>query len=460
MPVLCLVLLLIVPCGMPAAAGPLTVSSNKRYLQHADGTPFFWLADTAWLLFQKLNRQETERYLDNRRAKGYNVVQAVVLSFGPVRNVYGAAPLVDGDPARPAITPGNDPSIPGQYDYWDHIDWVLDRAAAKDIYIAIVPAWGSVIKRGQVNEANAASYAGFLAKRYRDRPNIIWMNGGDLQGDVQRATWEILGRTLRELDPHHLITFHPFGRTQSSTWFHTAAWLDFNMFQSGHRRYDQDPAPNAKGEDNWRYVLEDWARTPPKPTLDGEPSYEGIPQGLHDPKQPRWKDHDVRRYAYWSVFAGACGHTYGNNAVMQFHRPGDTPAYGSNAYWYDALDDAGAGQMRHLKDLMLSRPYFDRVHAPDAVVSGSGARYEHIVATRGRDYMFVYTYTGRPFSLRPGVIGGKRLRAAWFDPRHGTKRSIGLVANDAPQHFTPPGIAGPGNDWVLILDDESAGRRE
>ena len=98
-------------------------------------------------------------------------------------------------------------------------------------------------------------------------------------------------------------------------------WLDFNMFQSGHRRYDQDDTPGAKGEANWRYVNEDYAKEPPKPTLDGEPSYENIPQGLHDPKQPYWTDMECRRYAYWSVFAGSAGHTYGNNAVMQMHKP-------------------------------------------------------------------------------------------------------------------------------------------
>lgn len=59
---------------------------------------------------------------------------------------------------------------------------------------------------------------------------------------------------------------------------------------------------------------------PTKPVIDGEPSYENIPQGLHDPKEVLWKACDVRRYAYWSVFAGAFGHTYGNNSIMQMKK--------------------------------------------------------------------------------------------------------------------------------------------
>src|SRR3546814_12379580 len=76
------------------------------------------------------------------------------------------------------------------------------------------------------------------------------------------------------------------------------------MFQSGHRTYDQED-PGARSEDNWRFVTEDLALSPSKPTIDGEPSYENIPHGLHDVTQPRWGAADARRYAWWAVFAGA-----------------------------------------------------------------------------------------------------------------------------------------------------------
>jgi len=140
------------------------------------------------------------------------------------------------------------------------------------------------------------------------------------------------------------------------------------MFQSGHRRYDQDTLGLYYGEDNWKYTTDDYKKTPIKPTLDCEPSYEGIPQGLHDPAQPYWDDSDVRRYAYWSVFAGGCGFTYGNNAIMQFHKEGDKkPAYGVKDYWKEALNAPGASQMKYLKQLMLSRPYFDRIPAQELI---------------------------------------------------------------------------------------------
>ncbi len=380
----------------------------------------------------------------------------MLLHSTDVRAANGAAALIDGDPTRPRVTPGSDPADAKQYDYWDHVDWVLGEAAARGLYLALLPTWGSVVKTGALNERNAADYARFLARRYKSRPNVVWVLGGDAKGDEHLETWRILGRTLRAEAPEHLITFHPFGRTQSSTWFHAEPWLDFNMFQSGHRRYDQDDTPKHFGEDNWRYVLDDYRKDPPKPVVDGEPSYEGIPQGLHDATQPYWTDADARRYAYWSVFAGAFGHTYGNNAVMQFHGP-DSGAgdYSPRRFWYEAIDDPGAGQMRHLAALMLSRPFFERVHDATVVVSGSGPRHAHVIATRGADYEMVYSYIGKRFEIRLAVISGTSVRAWWYNPRDGSAQPIGLLKNSGTRWFAPPGQSAEGHDWVLVLDDAS-----
>jgi len=441
-------------CADTARTGPIVVSPNGRFLQYKDGTPFFWLGDTAWLLFQKLDRAETVRYLDDRRRKGFNVVQAVALHGLADRNAFGNAALIGNDPTRPNLTPGHDPAKSGEYDYWDHVDWVVDFAASKGIFIAMLPTWGSVVKSAGINLDNAAVYARFLAGRYGNRPNIIWVNGGDVRGDDHAEVWKALGETLKQADPGHLVSFHPFGRTQSSEWFHNEPWLDFNMFQSGHRRYDQGDTPKRRGEDNWRFVAEDYAKTPPKPTLDAEPSYENIPQGLHDPSQPYWTAADSRRYAYWSVFAGAFGHTYGDNAVMQMHKPGaGEGAYGVRNFWYEAIDDPGSGQMQYLKKLMLSRPFFERVPDQSVIAGENGARYEYVVATRGKAYLFAYCYSGRPFQIRMGAISGSEARAAWFDPQDGGVRPIGTVPNQGIRTFTPPGFPAPGNDWVLILDD-------
>lgn len=427
----------------------LKISENGRFFTDQDGEPFFWLADTGWLLFNRLTREEADRYLTDRQQKGFNVVQVMVVQALRTVNVYGDSALTNHDLGVPKVTDGNAFERSEEYDYWDHVDYVVGKAAEKGIKIGMVPIWGNAVKNGKTSAAQARAYTQFLARRYRGRSNIVWINGGDIQGDVVPDVWEAIGSTLRAEDPNHLITFHPFGRMQSSKWFHDRDWLDFNMFQSGHRTYAQDnEAKDLRyGEDNWRYVEADYARTPIKPVLDGEPSYENIWYGLHDKTLPVWTADDVRRYAYWSVFAGACGFTYGNNGVMQMRYARD-PKLPS---WEEAIDDPGAGQMIYLKNLMHSKPYFERV--PDqSLLAENGERYDRLLATRGKDYALIYTWNGRDMKINLGKIGGAKLNASWYDPRTGQTRVLGKVTNRGIKTFDPPGGVRNGNDWVLVLE--------
>ena len=431
----------------------LKISENHRFLSDENGNPFFWLGDTGWLLFSKLNREETEKYLANRAAKGFNVIQVMMLHTLSAKNIYGDSALIMQNVAKPFVTEGNDFTDSIQYDYWDHVDFVINKAADMGLYIGLVPVWGGNVTHGKVKKEEAAEYASWIATRFGKHPNIIWLNGGDIMGSDSIRIWKTIGSTLKSVDPKHLVTFHPFGRTTSSIWFHEEPWLDFNMFQSGHRRYDQDNTQWAFGEDNWKYVDLDYARQPIKPVLDGEPSYEGIPQGLHDTLQPYWKDSDVRRYAYWSVFEGGFGFTYGNNAIMQFYNPGDKkPGYGAKEFWTDAINDPGAGQMQFLKKLMLSHSFFDRIPDKTLIAGENGSKYDYLAATRGGDYAMVYTWTGRNIPVTMGKIAGSKVKASWFKPLNGEITGIGELENTGTHEFDPPGEAGNGNDWVLLLE--------
>ncbi|GAB3290888.1 glycoside hydrolase family 140 protein [Hymenobacter humi] len=458
---LLLALLLSLVAWAPAAepTGQLKVSPNGRYLMTGSGKPFFWLGDTGWLLFNKLKREEAETYLEDRRKKGFNVIQVMVLHTVPAINVYGDSALVKGDAARPKLTPGVLATDAAQYDFWDHVDYIVDLAAKKGLYMGLVPVWGNNVKAGKVNQQQAKTYATFLAERYKNRPNIIWLNGGDIKGSDSLQVWKSIGATLKAVDPNHLVTFHPRGRMQSSDWFQQEKWLDFNMYQSGHRRYEQDTSKNEKlhyGEDNWRYQQADYQMKPAKPSLDGEPSYEGIPQGLHDVAQPRWNAADVRRYGYWSVFAGAFGYTYGQNSVMQMHSAFDKgSAYGSKELWSSAISAPGSAQMVHLKNLMLSRPFFERVPDQSLIAGNAGQKYNRLLGTRGKNYAFVYTYNGRNLKVNLGKIAGTKVKAAWYSPRDGKTTAIGTFPNKGTREFNPPGEQKDGNDWVLILDSVS-----
>ncbi len=265
---------------------------------------------------------------------------------------------------------------------------------------------------------------------------------------------------MKQDRPDRLVTYHPFGRTSSSLWFHEEAWLDFNLFQSGHRRYDQTQMQEwddntAKegwfGEDSWRYVERDLLKTPVKPVLDGEPSYEWILQGLHDKSQPYWKAADVRRYAYWSVFAGAAGHVYGHNSIMQFYRDtAEEGAFGARYLWTDAIHHPGGAQMIHLKKL-CERVGFEKGRpAGEYLLCGQGERYDRISVFAGEDFLMAYTVNGRKMDLSLEAFVGKNMEAYWMDPVTGIYTYAGTVTGGENVSFTPPQRE-DGEDIVLLL---------
>ncbi len=117
----------------------LQVSQNQRYLQDQHGEPFFYLGDTAWELFHRLDRESADNYLKDRAEKGFTVVQAVALAEldgldDP--NPYGHRPLIDHDPSKPDVQEG-----PAN-DYWDHVDYIIHQANALGIVVGLLPTWG------------------------------------------------------------------------------------------------------------------------------------------------------------------------------------------------------------------------------------------------------------------------------------------------------------------------------
>jgi hypothetical protein len=440
---------------VPSPAQPLPrlkVSDNRRFLVTADNQPFFWLGDTGWELFHRLNREDAERYLRKRAAQRFTVIQAVVLAeFDGLAepNAYGQVPLRNTDPTQP-----NDA-------YFAHVDWVVEKANALGLYVGLLPSWGDKWNKkwGVGPEIftpdNARQYGEWLGKRYKDA-GVIWILGGDrpIESDLHRDIIRAMAQGLRAGDGGtHLMTLHPPGGNGSSTWFHADAWLDFNMRQNGHGteftgRYDQTRV--------------DYDRSPIKPVLDGEPIYEAHPVTFDAKKFGHSIASDVRRPLYWDLFTGAFGHTYGHHAVWQMWTPERKPINNPLLPWQQAIDDPGAAQMQHGRALMESRPFLSRIPDPTVIVtdrvptSVPGAGRYAFVATRDNEgtYAMVYAPIGRPFRVRMNAIAGARVKAWWFNPRTGDATAIGTYANQGEREFTPPD-RGEALDWVLVLDDES-----
>jgi hypothetical protein len=426
---------------------PLRVAEDERHLVCEDGTPYIWLGDTAWELFHRLDREQATTYLRDRAEKGFTIIQAVVLAEQDglnTPNAYGHTPLANNDPTQPNEA------------YFEHVDTIVDTAEQLGLHIGMLPTWGDKFntKWGVGPEIftpeNARTFGRFLGERYRNAP-VVWILGGDRNPEdaEDRAIIRAMAEGLHAGDGgRHLMTYHPQGGSQSWQWFHTDDWLDFNMFQSGHGRSDQP---------NYRTTRVGYLLDPVKPVLDGEPRYEDIPVGFD--RNMGWFDaFDVRQAAYWSMLAGAFGHTYGNNNIWQMWAPERNPILSARTPWYEALDHAGATHMGYMRRLFDSRPFLDLV--PDQAVLAGPAQTggAHIRAARDRDgrTLIAYTPYGHDVPLWLGMMQGEEATAHWFNPRTAEVESIGTFDATGARTFDPPGAPSRGNDWVLVVDAAAA----
>jgi len=437
-----------VPWSGPSADfshGRLKVSENKHFLVFDDGTPFFYLGDTGWELFHRLTKEEAEKYLENRRQKGFTVIQAVALAELDglnTPNAEGEKPLVDNDPLKP------------NEKYFAHVDWVIRKASEKGIFIGLLPTWGDKIDKQWgvgpeiFNTDNAFKYGQWIGKRYKDFKNIIWVNGGDRWGgDKNFPVWDALAKGIKSVDKNHLMTHHPMGGYSSSKWFHNSDWLDFNMTQTGHCERSYSVYKTM--------IADDYSKTPTKPCFDGEPRYEDHPVCWNPGVLGWFDDADVRQAAYWNLFSGGFGHTYGCHAIWQFLAPGREPIGFARNSWMADLDLPGAFDLVHIRRLMQSRDYLSRIPDQAMVLNKYMPETDYIVATRGKNYAFVYLPTGNTAEINLATVGAAKVKVWWYNPRDGKAQFIETTDGKGNKSYSPP-TRGRGNDWILVIDDANA----
>jgi len=347
---------------------------------------------------------------------------------------------------------------------------MISKAEEHGMYVALLPTWHSAVRYETFKVPNDARIFGeWIARRYRDRPNIIWVPGGDTPVDASRvpegmtveeevAMWNALGSAIDSVDSNHLITFHPL-ITIPSVQLGNPSWLDFNMLQSG------------RGTTSHSVQHLELALKESLAVVDGESLYEGLaygPRGEID----RRTAFQMRTDAYSQLFAGAFGNTYGHDAIYKFWESTEavsctlwicTP----NMTWREAIDSPGGAQMKHVTELMQSRPIVGR--SPDqTLISGTpSSSRSSLVSTLGNGYGMIYSAKGESFTVIMGKVSGTEVKAWWYNPRDGVSTFIGEFDNSGTQTFNPPGepngnidkwgLMRNGNDWVLVLDDASRG---
>ncbi|MBB1286439.1 glycoside hydrolase family 140 protein [Flavisolibacter sp. BT320] len=421
----------------------LKVSQDKRYLVTVNNQPFFWLGDTAWELFHRLNRQEADLYLQDRAKKGFTVIQAVVLAELDglnTPNPYGDRPLQNNDPAKPNEA------------YFRHVDYIVNRAEKLGLMIGMLPSWGDKWNKKWgvgpeiFTPENVKTFGEFLGRRYKSAP-IVWILGGDrdIENEDDKAIIRAMAEGLRVGDGGtHLMTFHPQGGKSSSDFFPDESWIDFHMSQTGHDNTSK----------NYRYNQIHRELKPVKPHVDGEPRYEDHPSRFNPSEHGWMDDFDARQTAYWSLLSGAFGHTYGNHNIWQFYTENKTPVSWARTHWKTALSHAGSYQVGLARKVLEKRAWQNLFPDQSLIVSENkeDAGYTVAAVSKNGDFMMAYLPYGRKITLNTAKLSGSQLKAWWFNPRDGRSIALKPIANTGSFSFAPHS-EGRGSDWLLIIDD-------
>jgi len=429
--------------GFAAATAPefpLKASENRRYLVDQRGTPFFYQADTPWLLFTKLTETEAKDYMARRKEQGFTALQVMLTGFLGMTNRVGELPFAGTPPEQDFAQPNEA--------FFAHVDRVAAEAQRQGILLAIAPAWSGCCGEGwagrdkqqrpaplNVNGPEKARELGrWLGQRYGKFANVMWILGGDNDPDNARTEIRALGLGLKETAPHQLITYHA-ASSHSSTdvWPADEPWLDVSMVYTYFRGFNK--AWNKSQPDIYEVSHAEFARIPVRPFFLGESTYEG--------EHGVWGSAlQARKQAWWCVLGGGCGHAYGS------------PNWNMPSNWRETLELPGANSLKHLRALLGSKPWWKLL--PDVnntvAVEGRGpyATNDYAVTALANDGSFALSYlpSKRALVIDLTKLSGARVAAAWFNPRTGETTRIGEFA-DKKRHAFEPHADG---DWVLVLE--------
>ncbi|MDB6036263.1 MAG: hypothetical protein JWM99_104 [Verrucomicrobiales bacterium] len=424
--------------------GPVTISHDGRYLIHEDGTPFFWLADTAWNAALLGSPSDLVLYTDQRVRQKFTAVQWVATQ-------WRAAP--QGDAEKHVAFNGKE-SISINPEFFQRLDERINEFDRAGLLSAPVMLWAIA---GGSNPAVNPGYSlpedqAILLGRYMvarwGAHNVLWILAGD--GDYRGKNaekWKRIGRGIFGDQSHAPVTLHPGGMQWVAEDFKDEPWYDVIGYQSGHGDDEKSLRWLTSGP-----PAQYRSKGPVRPIINLEPPYENhIAYQSRKPITPEL----VRRAVYWSLLiTPTAGVTYGGHGVWGWDdgskTPTDHPTTGIPMPWREALQMPAAKQMVEVATLFNTVPFWRLRPAQALLASQPGdqaaARFIAAASTDSGDFDVIYIPEGGQVEVRQPALPPS-FKSTWFNPREGTWSNVVPSANGRIFHFSAPG----GGDWVLVI---------
>jgi hypothetical protein len=389
------------------------IKANGHSFTDGVGRPFFWLGDTQWELFRRYNLEEVDLILKDRQQKGFSAIQVMLTGVGDGSgaNLYGQVPWIGHDPARP------NPA------YFENVDRIVKLAGSLGLILVI--GVFHQLQTAKITATNARAYAGWIARRYRDFPHLVWSSYPQARVEYLPVLDELAAGLQAGDQATHLICCHPDPSPASSNFLHSRNWLAFNCIQTFKEVQLIYPM-----------VSEDYKLDPAKPVVMAEGAYEnGWEYGFD--VTPLW----VRRQAYYTCLSGGYP-SYGHNASWRWTED-----------WQEALNAPGARQMSMLVEVLTARKEWWRL-VPDQSLFASPQNHGQIMNVAARvdsgEWALVYLASPQAVSIRMDRLQTRGpMQASWINPADGTPSTIKKPLNKKIALFKPP--AG-WEDALLLLE--------
>lgn len=407
--------------------GSVKVSKDGTHLEHSDGTPFFWLADTAWNGALKSTSADWNKYLDDRVAKKFTAVQFVTTQWRSApANLEGEVAFTGREKIQ--INPA----------FFKRMDERINALNAKGLLAVPVLLWAI---KGEENpgwylpEDQIILMEKYLVARYGAH-HVVWIPAGDTTyKEANGEKWRRISRAVFDGITHAPIVMHPQGMQSYFENYKNEKWADIIGYQSGHGDNDATLKWIHSGP-----ISSEAMQFPTKPFINLEPPYED--HVAYHSKQ-RHSDFTVRRASYWSLLnAPTAGLTYGAHGIWSWETEPKEPLLhagtGIAKPWYEAMNMPGSEQMKFLHEFFASIKWWELKPDHSLLESQSGEASKYISVSKNNEVVVAYLPVGGEVTIKTNFT-----KSEWFNPRNGQMQAASAEQNK----FRAP----DDKDWVLKI---------